>query len=137
VSGTNFTSQIDISKPTMVRAFTQDVRLNFRHARDEINILHDMISTGGAGGGIAEAPETGVLYGRRNAAWDAVPSPGIGDAPTDGVLYARRNAAWATVPPPGGGIEEAPTDGAMYGRRNGQWVAIPAGVTGDVDGGTF
>ncbi|MBR0802827.1 hypothetical protein JQ636_04685 [Bradyrhizobium japonicum] len=48
------------------------------------------------GGGIADAPNDGTLYGRKNLAWSAVPA-GLADAPSDGSTYARRSAAWITV----------------------------------------
>ncbi|MET4628450.1 hypothetical protein ABIB83_005483 [Bradyrhizobium sp. I1.8.5] len=51
------------------------------------------------GGGFADAPNDGTLYGRKNLAWSAVPA-GLADAPSDGSTYARRSAAWITVRSP-------------------------------------
>ena len=54
----------------------------------------------GSGGGIAEAPTDGQLYGRENATWVVVPtggSGGIPDAPSDGSAYSRKNATWAHI----------------------------------------
>lgn len=48
------------------------------------------------GGGLADAPNDGTLYGKKNLAWSAVPA-GLADAPTDGSTFARRSAAWITV----------------------------------------
>ncbi|MCK1446106.1 hypothetical protein IVB34_23340 [Bradyrhizobium sp. 2] len=48
------------------------------------------------GGGLADAPNDGTLYGRKNLAWSAVPA-GLADAPNDGSTYARRSAAWINV----------------------------------------
>ena len=77
------------------------------------------------GGGIPDAPSDGTLYGRKNAAWDAVPAPGIADAPSDGTLYARKNAAWDAVP---AGVEEAPNDGLPYVRQSQNWEIGLRGV---------
>jgi len=46
------------------------------------------------GGGIADAPNDGTLYGRKNLGWTPVTGGGIPDAPNDGTLYARKNLAW-------------------------------------------
>lgn len=55
---------------------------------------------GSGGGGIAEAPTDGQLYGRENATWVAVPTGGGGgipDAPSDGTAYARKSATWSHI----------------------------------------
>ena len=53
---------------------------------------------------------------------------GIADAPVDGQLYGRQDAAWEVIPPSGGGggIEEAPNDGVQYARQNEGWTAVEA-----------
>jgi hypothetical protein len=48
--------------------------------------------------GIADAPSDGTIYGRKDAAWEAVPDAGIADAPSDGTIYGRKDAAWEAVP---------------------------------------
>jgi hypothetical protein len=97
-------------------------------------------------GGFPDAPVDGVLYGRQDAAWAAVPPPGTGgggipDAPADGVLYGRQDAAWTAVPPPGtggGGIPDAPADGVLYGRQDAAWAPIPpGGFVEPIGPGTF
>ena len=48
-------------------------------------------------GGIAEAPNDGQTYGRKNLGWTVVGTGGGGgipEAPTDDGLYARINASW-------------------------------------------
>jgi hypothetical protein len=49
------------------------------------------------GAGIPEAPEDGELYGRRNAAWDAV-SPGVPEAPLNPTTHGRRGGDGAWIP---------------------------------------
>jgi len=48
----------------------------------------------GIPGAIAEAPNDGQFYSRKNLAW-AVPPGGLIDAPSDGKLYGRVSATWA------------------------------------------
>jgi hypothetical protein len=111
------------------------------------------LSLMGSGGGLADAPVDGTLYGRLNAAWArglplaggtltgplilaADPATalgaatkqyvdahagGIADAPNDGNVYGRKNLAWAIVPA-GGGLTDAPSDSSFYGRLNAAWV---------------
>ena len=51
------------------------------------------------GGNLADAPQTGQVYGRRNGVW--VPLPITTDAPSDGGMYGRQNGMWIPIPPPG------------------------------------
>jgi hypothetical protein len=44
--------------------------------------------------GVAEAPNDGQYYARRNLAWQVAPG-GMTDAPNDGTAYARKSQAWA------------------------------------------
>jgi hypothetical protein len=88
----------------------------------------------GPSGTISDAPDDGLLYARRNLAWDQVPPPippDVQEAPTDGQLYGRENAAWTLVPiPPPPDVQEAPIDGQLYGRLDGAWGPIPTGGPG-------
>lgn len=53
----------------------------------------------GPPGGLGEAPENGTTYGRKNAAWTAIPAAGVPEAPVvAGAAYARQNSAWAIAP---------------------------------------
>jgi len=47
--------------------------------------------------GIAEAPEDGKQYARKDAAWAEVAATDIDDAPEDGKQYARQDAAWSEI----------------------------------------
>jgi len=47
--------------------------------------------------GIAEAPEDGKQYARKDAAWAEVEATDIDDAPEDGQQYGRQNAAWSVI----------------------------------------
>jgi len=47
--------------------------------------------------GLAEAPEDGKQYARKDAAWAEVEDTDIEDAPEDGKQYARQDAAWSEV----------------------------------------
>jgi len=47
--------------------------------------------------GLAEAPEDGKQYARKDAAWAEVEATDIDDAPEDGKQYARQDAAWSEV----------------------------------------
>ena len=47
--------------------------------------------------GLAEAPEDGKQYARKDAAWAEVAATDIDDAPEDGKQYARQDAAWSEV----------------------------------------
>jgi hypothetical protein len=49
----------------------------------------------GQGGGIADAPNDGVRYGRQSLAWAAEAIQA--DAPSDNTAYARRNGVWDPV----------------------------------------
>lgn len=72
------------------------------------------LAPAGSSGGIPEAPEDGILYGRKDATWQrATP-----EAPNDGILYGRFNYSWIKA------VEEAPEDNQKYARINGSWEAI-------------
>lgn len=89
------------------------------------NYYADLASGPGGEAGVPEAPEDGGLYGRRSAAWAAVPPAGIPEAPNDGQLYARRNGAWVAIVIPPAGIADAPSNGSLYGRLNAAWSIVP------------
>jgi hypothetical protein len=89
------------------------------------NYYADLASSPGGEAGVPEAPEDGGLYGRRSAAWAAVPPAGIPEAPSDGQLYARRNGAWVVIVIPPAGIADAPSNGSLYGRMNAAWSIVP------------
>ena len=91
------------------------------------NYYADLASAPGGVAGVPEAPEDGGLYGRRSAAWAAVPPAGIADAPNDGQLYARRNGAWVVIVIPPAGIADAPSNGSLYGRMDAAWSIVPPG----------
>jgi hypothetical protein len=57
-----------------------------------------IVASGGAGGGITDAPSDGNTYGRRNTSWTVIPS-GISEAPADGKTYMRigSSAAWTAL----------------------------------------
>ena len=55
------------------------------------------LSEASGGGGIAEAPNDGQEYVRKNEAWAVSTGGGITEAPNDGQEYVRKNEAWATV----------------------------------------
>lgn len=87
--------------------------------------------TGGGGGGVPEAPTDGVLYGRKNATWLAVPAAGIADAPNDGVAYVRKSLAWVpeTITPASGGIYAPLVNGDLPGptaiaTSDGQFIMV-------------
>lgn len=70
-----------------------------------------LLSTGGGGGGIPEAPSDGKVYGRKDESWAEI----IGD---------------------GGGIPEAPVDGKHYIRKDAQWFELEAGTNVTFDEST-
>lgn len=107
----------------------------------DVRIWRDMVrlraSQFGVGGATARAIDTEfnrlVLMAQdaRNPA-----GSGLADAPNDGSYYARRNATWTAFTPGsgggGGGIDEAPNDGSYYARRNEAWESfVPGGASGD------
>lgn len=55
------------------------------------------IGPAGPPGGLGEAPSNGLIHGRKDGAWMAVPSS-ILEAPIDGKAYARQNGAWIIAP---------------------------------------
>lgn len=61
-----------------------------------VTIASGVISAAVSGGGIPDAPSTGIIFGRMNATWVAVPvgSGGIVDAPNDGTSYGRKSLGW-------------------------------------------
>lgn len=69
---------------------------------------------------------------------EAEAAGGIADAPEDGETYGRKDGAWVAVEAGsgGGGIEEAPLDGTPYVRQDGGWVSAPEGGGGG-DGLTY
>jgi hypothetical protein len=73
--------------------------------------------------GLADAPSDGTLYGRKDAAWEAVPDS-LPDAPSDGTLYGRKDGAWEAA---AAGLSDAPSDGTLYGRKDGDWEVVPDG----------
>ena len=81
----------------------------------------------GGGGGIPEAPITGLYYGRRNAAWAAVTE----EAPSDGNDYARNNGAWSIVV---SGIADAQETHYSCRHHGGALVALECRL--DLVGGT-
>jgi len=78
-------------------------------------------TSGGAGGGVPEAPADGKYYARKDTGWASFLP--FTDAPADGQRYARRNGVWALTM----SFPEAPTDGQSYARKNSAWVAISGG----------
>lgn len=69
----------------------------------------------GATGDVAEAPEDGGFYIRKDGAWVAIDTA---LAPHDGTKYVLQNGAWVPMdiaPAP-------PNDGQKYALRNGLWV---------------
>lgn len=55
---------------------------------------------------------------------------GVPEAPNDGLQYGRQSLGWTPITGGGGGgIPEAPSDGNIYGRRNAAWtIAADAGA---------
>lgn len=80
------------------------------------------------GTGIAEAPNDGESYVRKNAGW-ICETKGIEDAPNDGVSYVRQDGVW--VEERVAGVEDAPSDGTPYVRQDADWVPeiIPEQLT--------
>ena len=72
--------------------------------------------------GIADAPNDGKLYGRKNKTWEEVPEcTGINDAPSDDKIYGRKNETWIEISSSTSGIEDAPKDGFSYVRKDNTW----------------
>lgn len=98
----------------------------------EINVGGQCLAVsveGGTIGMIGDAPSDGILYGRMDAQWVAVPPPsggggggGIPDVPFDGVTYGRKDEAWVNLSL--SFVGDAPSDGVMYVREDGAWVSI-------------
>jgi len=84
---------IDDRVATLLTAGT-NITLSYNDSANTLTIN----SSGGAGGGIPEAPTDGQTYGRRGA-----------------------DATWQLVTGGGGGIAEAPNDGGLYGRQALSW----------------
>lgn len=57
-------------------------------------------------------------------------SGGIPDAPLDGLLYGRKDGAWGAVP---AGVSDAAIDGKTYGRKDGAWVELQQGGASNSD----
>ena len=57
------------------------------------------------------------------------PAGGIEEAPEDSLIYGRSDAAWVEVTT-GGDVEEAPEDNTLYGRKDGDWEAVPVSSGG-------
>jgi hypothetical protein len=72
------------------------------------------------------AAGTTSQYWRGDKSWQTLPAAGIADAPNDGTLYGRKSAAWSAVP---AGIVDAPSDGNTYGRKNAAWATVVSGAS--------
>lgn len=59
---------------------------------------------------------------------------GIPEAPNDGVQYGRQSLGWTPTSGGGGGIPEAPSDGFAYGRLNAAWARALALAGGTMTG---
>ena len=97
-----------------------------------------------------EAPEDGELYGRKDAAWELIPTASVDWGDLGGTLsdqtdlaaalsgkepsitagtaaqYWRGDKTWQDLPSPG--ISDAPADSKTYGRKDNSWVEIVAGT---------
>ena len=58
-------------------------------------------------------------------------TPIVADAPNDGQEYVRKNLAWAVA---SSGMSDAPSDGTSYGRLNGAWTGVLPLVGGTLTG---
>lgn len=58
-------------------------------------------------------------------------TPIVADAPNDGQEYVRKNLAWAVA---SSGMSDAPSDGTSYGRLNGAWTGVLPLVGGILTG---
>jgi hypothetical protein len=103
---------------------------------DNENIQFDGTDWIGFAAGLADAPSDGTIYGRKDAAWEAVPS-GLSDAPSDGTIYGRKDAAWEAVPDGPTSIElslfaagELTATELIFRHEATQAFTIPAGMTG-------
>jgi hypothetical protein len=104
---------------------------------DNENIQFDGTNWIGFAAGLSDAPSDGTIYGRKDAAWEAVPS-GLSDAPSDGTIYGRKDAAWEAVP----GITRIAlsffaggtllANEVLYRYQATEGFTIPAGMTGSL-----
>jgi hypothetical protein len=63
---------------------------------------------------------------------------GLPDAPQDGLIYGRQYSGWTEIGTGVAGVEEAPNDEYLYSRRNESWDKVPAILNGEYppDSGT-
>ena len=47
--------------------------------------------------GVPEAPIDGLVYGRKDSAWEEVTANAVPEAPVDGLVYGRKDAAWEEI----------------------------------------
>lgn len=111
-------------------------------AKDEAQAIKDSIATVAP---VGEAPNDGMVYGRKDSAWVKVEAgSGGGVASVNGVLPDESGDVVIEIPTntsslnnDSGFIADAPTDGTEYVRKDATWVAAPTGGGGDSGGGGY